>query len=41
MWLIRGILQLVGLVVVIWFVIMAYEEYAKIRQGEKEDNEHG
>lgn len=39
-WFVTNLLQLIGLFVVGWFIFIAGEEYAKIRQREREQNEY-
>lgn len=41
MWFFRAIFQLIGLSVVVWFIFIAGEEYAKLRRERKEaENDH-
>lgn len=37
-WAIKAILQFIGLIVVVWLIFVAGEEYAKIRHREENDN---
>lgn len=41
MWIVKGILQLIGLAVVVWIITVAIEEYIKIRQRKEEESRHG